>query len=83
MVGEPQGCQLGGSENDEGLSQGAEGLSQHHYRVLDFKTLTRKRAEEPQHGSEHVQPGTQDQLWQSEDRRVKVYEKIPSYLGVK
>lgn len=62
MVRKPECCHLGWGENDEGLSQGTESLTQHHYYVRDVKTLGAWCAHEAQHGSKHVQPGAQDQL---------------------
>lgn len=61
-VRKPQGCQLGGGENDEGLSQGTEGLAQHHDHVPGFMHIVLWSADEAQRSSKHVQPGAEDQL---------------------
>lgn len=68
VVREPQSCQLGGGENDEGLSYGTEGLAQHHHRVQGSNIFTQWCPAEAQQGSQHVKPGSQYQL-QSQDRR--------------
>lgn len=39
VLGEPQRRQLGGGEDDEGLSQGAQGLAQHHHAEVDLNRL--------------------------------------------
>lgn len=38
VLREPKGRHLGGGEDDEGLSQGAEGLAAHHQQVLEWKS---------------------------------------------
>lgn len=78
MFREPQRCQLGGGENDEGLSQGTKGLTHKHYRVLDFKTLHRQCPAGAQQGSNHVQPGSQNQL--KEGWNVKMLTDLSSNL---
>lgn len=60
VVGEPQRHLLGGGENDEGLSQGAEGLAQHHHG--EQVAPAQQRPAEAQHGAEHVEPRAQNQL---------------------
>ncbi len=91
VFGEPEGCQLGGGENDEGLCQRTKGLAQHHYDVLDCITLARRCPTEARHGPEHVQPGSHNQLqksrWQEGERskrcnRFKKYSTLyPPFLA--
>lgn len=68
MLGEPQRRQFSGGENDERLSEGAESLAQHHHQEHEIRTVKLQRAEEAQQCSEHVQPGSQDQLWRQRSK---------------
>lgn len=62
MVREPESRLFGGGENDEGLSQGTDGLAQHDYRVTFGGIQAERRHAEAQHGTKHVQPGSQNHL---------------------
>ena len=69
VVREPESSQLGGGENDEGLSDGTKGLTYHHCRVWDCILRLLKFPKEAHQTSEHVQPGSQNQLQSQHGKR--------------
>lgn len=73
VLREPESCQLGGGEDDEGLSQGTKGLTQHHCIELVCMIIARGGhcPNETHQASEHVQPGSQNHLQSRDGIRSK------------
>lgn len=62
VIREPEGCKLGGGKNDEGLTQGTKRLTQHDNSIADCGRFSSQRSTDAHQGTNHAQPGTQNQL---------------------
>lgn len=62
MIREPEGGKLGGGKNDEGLTQGAERLTQHDNSVPNSRRFPGQSSTDAHQRTDHGQPGTQNEL---------------------